>query len=659
MGKNKSGKFKKNESVPSKKSSDFFNEDDDFMNDEIDVFHKQRDVVPLDMNEDVGSSEDDDEHPVFDLKDNEEEDDEDSDNEDDEEDLEEDKGLAAKILRQKKYLELKMGGAEDEMDDDAEEEEEKSAIWGKHANVYYNGDNADLEGQSSDEDDIAMEEAEALRMHREKVKALSMEDLGIEDTVANESDEEPTFEESLRSGKPALNTSEGQQLNKDQNTTIYEKLTKDLKALTREEQMDVVYSSAPEIVGLLSELNDSYEQLENKVDPLLIKVMDGKNGTRGGMHYLELKQLLLLSYCQAITFYLLLKSEGQSARDHPVISQLVQMKTLMDKMKELDKKIPANFEEILNKSVSAKAQVQVVEENAVSDFVSSTGGSVSSGIPNVIEPIKNSSRDHIESLPNGQDTKVGLQSMEMLKVRAALEERLKKKGVFSSLAQRDELKRNRQLLNGQLETRDDFDDDALGVDASEGLRKLSRLVNEPVKKRKIASGDDDLPQRDDIGEKRRKHELRVLATAGINSTDDVQDEIDDAQDEIDDADSDHSIGGDSDADLEVYNKVKLDRAAKLATKAGIYSRPSTVSYLPEPVVDGDGKRQISHQIEKNRGLTRSRNKDKKNPRKNNRDKYEKSKVRRKGQVREHKTANGPYGGETAGINARISRSVRF
>ncbi|KAG9147365.1 hypothetical protein Leryth_019514 [Lithospermum erythrorhizon] len=421
-----------------------------------------------------------------------------------------------------------------------------------------------------------MEEKEALRMHEDRLKALSMEDFGLDDIIENESNEEPTFEESLRSGKPTPKTSEGQQLNKDENT-IYEKLKKDLKALTREEQMDVVYSSAPEIVGLLSELNNALEQLENKVDPLLRKVIEGKDGMRGGMHYLELKKLLLLSYCQAITFYLLLKSEGLSARDHPVISQLVQMKTLMDKMNELDRKIPANLEDILNKSIEAEDSMKLVEENVMSDISSALGlrpPVISSGTSDLTEPIEvikkaymDSSRGHKESVPNGQlqDTKVGIQSMEMLKVRAANEERLKKKGVFSSLAQRDDkLKRSRQLINGQLETMDDFDDDELGVDARAGSINVSRLVNPQMKKQKMASGDDDLPKRDDIGERRRKNEERVLARTAINSADDVQDEIDDA--------SDHSLGGDSDSDLKVYKQVERERAAKIAAKSEIYAR---------------------------------------------------------------------------------------
>lgn len=85
---------------------------------------------------------------------------------------------------------------------------------------------------------------------------------------------------------------------------------------------------------------------------------------------------------------------------------------------------------------------------------------------------------------------------------------------------------------------------------------------------KVISGDDDLPRRDDIGERRRKHELQVLAGAGVKSEDDLGDE-----DELEangGADSEDSESEES-AD-EFYKQVKQQRAAKLAAKAEIYSR---------------------------------------------------------------------------------------
>ncbi|OIW10160.1 hypothetical protein TanjilG_27911 [Lupinus angustifolius] len=155
----------------------------------------------------------------------------------------------------------------------------------------------------------------------------------------------------------------------------------------------------------------------------------------------------------------------------------------------------------------------------------------------------------------------------------------------------------------QLERRDDFDDDAADVKGGgrwvNGSSKVSQFLNANLKKPKLVSGDDDLPKRDDIGERRRKHEqLQVLAGVGVKTEDDDDDhEMNDigsneVSDEADDVEND-------DSENEFYKQVEQQRAEKLAAKAASYS---------------------------------SRNKDKKNPRKNYKLKHQKAVKNRKGQV---------------------------
>ncbi|KAJ9188987.1 hypothetical protein P3X46_000331 [Hevea brasiliensis] len=636
----KRGRNQKKDNRNSKPSSRHRYVHPEDMQDEIDAFHKQRDIIPLDLNDDDGESIDDEEEPVFDDEDIDDDDDDEGDDEDDDEDDDDaqDTQFAAKIRKQQKYFKEKFGAIDDEIHDDEEVNDvDKKEVWGVKKPQYYGGH--DYEGDSSDDEALKEEEEEILRMQREKSKNLSMEDFGLENFGDDESNRELTMEELSVKGKSKAKDS----LLKEvvDNVETFE-VRKDLNALSREEQMEVVYSSAPELVGLLSELNDALEELESRVNPLLSMVKMGGIILEGGVRYLEVKQLLLLSYCQAITFYLLLKSEGHPVRDHPVIARLVEIKGLLDKVKQLDGNLPSEIEEFLKKNSEAETEKNKITGSVAPALASESvrkdySSFLASAEPDAKEPAercsthelvkKEASEDHVnkEKKHKRKIDQVGFQSMEMLKARAALEEKLKQDGVFSSFAPKlKKAKKRAKSVDGQFQTYDDFDDDTLDAEkGNHGLRmlssnKLSQLVSAKPNKSKVISGDDDVPKRDDIGERRRKHELKVLAGAGIKSEDDAVNELGALEtDEASDMEEDGDAGVSED---EFYKETKEKRDAKIAAKAKIYKRNPTVPSLPEIV---DGKRQITYQIEKNKGLTRPRKKDLKNPRKKYRTKHDK------------------------------------
>lgn len=96
------------------------------------------------------------------------------------------------------------------------------------------------------------------------------------------------------------------------------------------------------------------------------------------------------------------------------------------------------------------------------------------------------------------------------------------------------------------------------------------LVFTPFLHLKVVSGDDDLPTRDDIGERRRRYELQMLARAGTKSKNDSS-----ALEGDSDGDSDGDVKGNDeviDSEDDFYKQVKQQRAAKLAAKSEIYSR---------------------------------------------------------------------------------------
>ncbi|GJP53320.1 hypothetical protein CLOM_g12471 [Closterium sp. NIES-68] len=361
--------------------------------DEIDDFHKQRDIIPLNADDDFEEDDDNIEADlnaaVMDIKGAEESEEDDEDGFDDDDDFDEDveadmqlSGLAAKMEKQAKYMRMKLGGVkEDEEDegeeDEGDEEEGEGALWGQKKRQYYSADNVDYELHMEGETGAQEEEEEALRLQQQIAAGLRVED--YEEEEGEEEGEEEEEEEGEEEGEETMmdkvekgegKKSLGKEVGKEgdkgsdkksgkvlerkgRGAAVVERVVKDVSLLTKEEQMAALMSDAPELVGLLSDLKTTLKELNTKVLPLLQQVREGEYATENGVSYLEAKHGLLLHYCCCLLFFLLLRAEGKPVRDHPVVSRLVELRLFLEKIRPIDKKLQYQIEKLLKLASSA------------------------------------------------------------------------------------------------------------------------------------------------------------------------------------------------------------------------------------------------------------------------------------------------------------------
>jgi hypothetical protein len=174
-------------------------------------------------------------------------------------------------------------------------------------------------------------------------------------------------------------------------TDTVEHINTDVTTLTREEKLRILENDSPELLRLLPTFRDKIIELRERIHPILAKythtlsfflftcvclcvcvdtsvcvcacvidvcmklwdannryrVKSGELPTSKGVSYLEVKNQLLLNYCINLCFYMALKASGRRVKDHPVISQLLRIRTLLEKLRPLDQKLRYQIDKLL------------------------------------------------------------------------------------------------------------------------------------------------------------------------------------------------------------------------------------------------------------------------------------------------------------------------
>lgn len=108
----------------------------------------------------------------------------------------------------------------------------------------------------------------------------------------------------------------------------------------------------PQALVLLSEMNVSAQHVATLVDNMLARVRNGEISTDQGLSFLEMKYNMLLSYLINLTYVVLRKCSGEKIEDDPCIDRLIEIRTVLEKIRPIDHKLKYQIDKLVKTAVT-------------------------------------------------------------------------------------------------------------------------------------------------------------------------------------------------------------------------------------------------------------------------------------------------------------------
>eukprot|EP00912_Choanoflagellata_sp_UC4_P001170 UC4_evm1s732 len=479
------------------------------------------------------------------------------------------------------YFNSSAGKLDDGEDDSYDEELEERAIsqqWGDKKSTFYGTDfvDPDLGTDSEDEMMAEEEEAEALRMQEEAAKEMAEADFESLAAVAqrgirsNKASKEISLASSS-TGKENIIKKLDEELDSLPfgRSSSVEKVTRKNLNLTKEQRLDLLVKESPELPGLMQDFQNHFSECRITINPLLEKAENGE---------IELSK-------DEISYLKLKKSLLLSYSTYISFYLLMKfegrfnrnhpcVKALVTCRKLWDKCKPME-EELEAHLGSLVLEAQQALLNSDEESVDTD----SSETDNHGEEEDDTEEEFVEKgVEKNEESKGGISV-----------------GTHppSAVDESKEGNKNKGKISKSSYEAVPFDENILNI-------KLKR--------------------------KRSKSKLEVAKERSNMWVDD---------EENDKSQNSNESSEEDDDDLKYYSKIQNETEKKKAEKR---IRKEALEAKPMPENDGrdevvSGERKITYEMLKNKGLVASRKKEVRNPRKKYRNRYEKSLIKRKSQIR--------------------------
>lgn len=100
-------------------------------------------------------------------------------------------------------------------------------------------------------------------------------------------------------------------------------------------------------ISFLKDVRHKCEDVTSHIKNIVNKVENGDLNTSKGISFLEVKYQLLLSYLTNLTYVMLKKTHGQAIEGDESIERLVEIRTVLEKMRPIDQKLKYQVDKVI------------------------------------------------------------------------------------------------------------------------------------------------------------------------------------------------------------------------------------------------------------------------------------------------------------------------